>query len=268
MKLDCQITESLQRDFSALWKCQQRGDSLEITTPYLLPDSTLLSLFLTQREGRFIVCDGGGVFEVIDDYCPFPQGKAIAALQGYAHKFGLKQGVSEGKPLFFKDCTDVQLISSLAFDVATFATIATSALVASSEEIETEDRFKISADAYLKAIKPSGVTIETRHQIDEVPGVKFSAVLKGASRLWLVSYVTGSSITYFRRSLADTVMNFKHAWQSSLKDYIGRTIPLVNDQATGYRPSELGWQMGELAHESRNSVVRWTEHEKIAELLG
>lgn len=45
------------------------------------------------------------------------------------------------------------------------------------------------------------------------------------------------------------------------------TIPLVNDQATGYRPSELGWQIKELANESRNSVVRWSEHEKIADLL-
>src|SRR5437870_9715243 len=173
MKLDCQITDSLQRDFSALWKCQQRGNSLEITTPYLLPDSTLLSLFLTQRENRFIVCDGGGVFEVIEDYCPFPRPKAIAELQGYAHKFGLKQGHSEGKPLFFKDCDDIRLVSSLAFDVATFATMATSAMVASAEEIETEDRFKVKADAFLKTVKPD-LRVETRQRISEVPGFTFS----------------------------------------------------------------------------------------------
>lgn len=267
MKLDCQITESLQRDFSALWKCEQRGNSLEITTPYLLPDSTLLSLFLTQREGRFIVSDGGGAYEVISDYCPLPQSKAMAELQAYAHKFGLKEGHSEGKPLFFKECSDVHLISSLAFDVAMFATMATSALVSASEEIETEDRFKIQADAYLGAIKPIGITMHTRHQIPEVPGVRFSAVLTGPARVWLVSYVTGSNITYFRRSLADTVMNFRHAWNSPLKGHIGRTIPILNDEATGYRPSELAWRLHDLQRESRDSVVRWSEHDKITEYL-
>jgi hypothetical protein len=268
MKLDCQITDSLQRDFSALWKCQQRGNSLEITTPYLLPDSTLLSLFLTERENRFIVSDGGGVFEVIEDYCPYPAGKALSELEGYARKFGLKRGQSEGKPLFFKESDDIRLISSLAFDVASFATMATSALVAGSEEIETEDRFKVKADAFLKEIKPAELTVQTRQRIPEVSGFTFSAVITAPARVWLVSYVTGSNITYFRRSLVDTMVSFQHAWQSPIGNNIGNTIPLLNDEAPGYRPSELGWQLNGLAEASRHAVVRWTEHEQIRELLG
>lgn len=267
MKLDCQITEALRRDFNALWKCEQKGNSLEITTPYLLPDSTLLSLFLTQRDNRFIVSDGGAAYEVINEYCPLPEAKAKSELLEYARKFGLKQGQSEGKPLFFKDCNEDKLISSLAFDVAAFATMATSALVASSEEIQNEDRFKSIADSYLKSITRQGVEIETRHTIQEVPGVRFSAVLTAAARIWIVSYVTGADVTYFRRSLADTAMNFRHAWHSQLSNNIGATIPLLNDNATGYQPAEFGFQIQQLADEARCPVVKWSEHEKIRDLL-
>jgi len=267
MKLDCEIIESIQRDFSALWTCQQRGGSVELSTPYLLPDSTLLSLFLTERDGRFIVCDGSGVFDIIEEYCPLPRNKALLELKGFSRKFDIKEGHSEGKPLFFKDCDDIKLVSSLAFDLAAFAVMSTSALVASSEEITNEDKFKGVADTYLKSIKPQGIEIETRHTIQEVPGVKFSAVLKAPARLWIVSYVTGSDITYFRRSLADTALNFRHAWQSQLRNNIGATIPLLNDSATGYRPSEFGFQIEQLATEAHGPVVKWSEHEKLKELL-
>src|SRR5438067_2224419 len=109
MNIDCTITDLIQRDFNALWKCQQRGNTLEITTPYLLPDSTLVSLFVTEKENRYIISDGGGIHEILAEYCTLPSDEITSALQGYAAKFHLKEGaLSDGAPHFFKECSDLK----------------------------------------------------------------------------------------------------------------------------------------------------------------
>jgi hypothetical protein len=125
------------------------GDTLEISVPYLLPDSTLLSLFLTQRGDRYIVCDGGGIMEILSEYCPLPLDETMISLQSIARKFGVKEGESEGAPLFFKECLDPKLISSLAFDIANFVSMATSSLVSASSDdlgVEPASRFQARAD--------------------------------------------------------------------------------------------------------------------------
>jgi hypothetical protein len=269
MKLDCQITDAIQRDFNSLWKCKQLGETLEISTPYLLPDSTLMSVFLTQRGDRYIVCDGGGVMELLEEYCALPADEMKDALDGIAAKFRMKEDATDGKPLFFKDCTDLKLISSLVFDVANFATMASSALVtvaSDKQEEERTNRFATRAEAFLRTVKPANLDFRPQ-ELPEVPGVRFSAVLASSNKVWIVSYVTGSNATYFRRSVCDTAMSFKHAWQSSLQDHIGRTIPLVNTDADGYQPQKLQWQLDELHEESRNSTVKWFDKDDLAEML-
>jgi len=270
MTLDCQITEALQRDFNALWKCRQLGETLEISTPYLLPNSTLFSLFLTQRGGRFIACDGGVISDLLNEHCPRPGDEMNAELRAMAGKFRMKEGAAEGRPLFFKDCTDPKLISSIAFDVANFAVMATSALVSATDDesgVPLERRFETRADQFLKSVVPPSFEFASR-EIPEVPGVRFGAVLTRASRVYLVSYVTGSNPTYFRRSVCDTAMSFKHAWHSSLANHIGRTIPVVNTEAAGYDADKLRWHFDELKHQSHSDLVRWDEKDRLAELLG
>ena len=154
MKLDCQILESLQRDFNALWTCKALGDTLEITAPYLLPDSTLVSVFLTERDGRFIACDGGSVHEILDDYCSLPADEVASELASMAAKFQMKEGMASGGPIYFKASKEAKLIPSLAFDVANFIVMSTSALVAASGEptMPVESRFETRADDYLQRV--------------------------------------------------------------------------------------------------------------------
>ncbi|HSY20042.1 MAG TPA: hypothetical protein VK815_16980 [Candidatus Acidoferrales bacterium] len=82
-KINCHITERIQKDFNSLWQCKQRGNTIEISTPYLLPDSTLLSLFITERDGKTIVHDGGSISQIVSEYCPFPDDEIRASLDGF-----------------------------------------------------------------------------------------------------------------------------------------------------------------------------------------
>jgi hypothetical protein len=278
-KINCKITERIQKDFNSIWRCKQRGDTIEISTPYLLPDSTLLSLFITTRTEKgvekFIVHDGGSIFQIISENCPLPDDEIKSSLDGFSAKYGIRQCLDASKQkVFFKDCKKKSLISSIAFDLASFATTATNVLVATSVDepnIEPDKRFQRNADSFIKtAIHSSGLKFKPRHEIKEYfPGIKFSGVINSSNRIWIVSYVTGSDLTYFRRSVAETNMNFEHVWKSrqSISNHIGRTIPLLNTDAKGYEPNKLKWQIDMLQESSKNNLVKWTDRNSIVGLL-
>jgi hypothetical protein len=271
-KINCHITERIQKDFNSLWKCKQRGNTVEISTPYLLPDSTLLSLFITERNKKTIVHDGGSISQIVSENCPFPDDEIKASLDGFSSKYGIKQCVDADKQkVFFKDCEKKSLISSIAFDLASFATTVTNVLVAASydePDIEPDERFQRNADSFIKASLPTGLTFKPRHEIQEVPGVKFSGVIKRSNRIWIVSYVTGSNLPYFLRSVAVTKMNFEHVWKlGRISNHIGRTIPLLNTDADGYKPAKLKWQIEMLKSSSKDDLVKWENRASIAGLL-
>lgn len=278
MNITCKLAESISKDFNALWKCKHMGKTVEISTPYLLPDSTLFSVFITERNGRFIVCDNGSVSEILSESCPLPNSEIKAALEGFAAQFEVRECFGAAKQkLFFKDCTKRALISALVFELANFAMTVTSALVApsySEPDIEPDDRFRVKADEFLKdslaslrTSLPAGMRLDRNQPVSQVPGVKFSATLKTNNRIWLVSYVTGSNPSYFKNSIGVTKMNFDHAWETSLAGHLGATIPLMNVKAVGYQPPKLKWQLGALNITSRDAMLRLGEKEKLAELL-
>ena len=276
MTLTCQLSKLIQKDFSALWTCKQRGETIEVSTPYMLPDSTLFSVFITMRKGRFIVCDGGNIMEILSEYCPLPNDEIRAAVNGFAARFEIKQCVSAiKKKLFFIDSDNRKELGSLVFDLANFATTATNALIAPNydeTDIEPDKRFKAKADAFLRSVTPEGMKLKG-HEIKEVPGVNFSGVIRSNSCVWLIAYVSGSNPTLFRNSIGVTKMNFEHAWETPIAKplggsrLLGGTIPFINTEASGYQPPKLKWQLEMLRESSHGTLVNWSDRDRLPELL-
>lgn len=278
MTLTCKLAASISKEFNSLWTCKHFGKTVEISTPYMLPDSTLFSVFITERNGRFIVCDNGSVSEILAESCPLPNSEIKDAMAGFMSQFAIRECLGTSKQrLFFKDCTKRTMLGTLVFELANFAMTATSALVAhsySEPDVEPDERFKAKADDFLKtslnslrASLPSGMKFKGNHEITQVPGVKFSAAIKTNSRLWLVSYVTGSNLTYFRNSIGVTKMNFDHVWETSIASHLGATIPLLNTEAGGYLPGKLRWQLDALDSSSRKALLHLGERHKLTSLL-
>lgn len=269
MNLDCALTDVIRRDFGALWHCKQFGNTLEITTPYFLPDSTLLSIFITKRDERYIVCEGGRVSESIELHCSIASEDAPQVIHEVARSFRMHVGRKDGRPLFFKECSDPKLISSVVFDVCSFSATACSTLAHAPNpriEIESEQRFKTRANTFLNTVKPPHLEL-TSGQIEELPGIRFSALLKSPSKLWIVQYVTGSSNSYFRKSINDTTMSFHCARVSAINPLIVRTIPFVDTEAAGYDEPKLRWWLHELDKTSKESMVLWSKRETLASYL-
>lgn len=265
----CDILQSIRADFGELWRCNIRGNSVEITTPYLLPDSSLLTVFITQRGEKTIVSDGGNLSDLLADYCALPEDDIFESVKAACARFGIKMVIAHGINQYFKSTSDPSLVSSLVFDLASFVSQASSELVVNVDDYSTttSERFPDKADAYLRQIAPEGVTVLPRKEITEVQGVRFSAVLTKSSTLWVVSYISGSTLNRFRLSISDTYMNFNHVWDSRLAPMVAKTIPLINNDAPGYQPGKLGWQIDNLRQVSKGALVTWDERERLKTLL-
>lgn len=268
MSLDCSITDIIRSDFNTLWSCSHRGHTVEVVTPYLMPDSTFFTLFFTQREDRIIACDGGRIWELISENLKAPTADVLEELRALARTHGLKEGDNQGEPIFFKDCRETKLISSIAFDVAHFATVATHVILSAVRE-ETEEvstRFVTAARNYLGQILPPDL-IHPNAPVPGVPNVKFSAVISKDSKLWIVSCISGNTLTDFRKNMSDAAFNLKDARLSRAQRMIEKTVPLLNNNAPGYDPDKLGLRLDELAEFAQVQPVLWTEKQRLIELL-
>jgi len=261
MRLDCKITDLIREDFNALWRCSQRGETLEISTPYRMPDSTLFTLFLTERGNRFIACDGGRIAELLTERCELPQAEWRHELGLIAKEHGMKEGSSDGVPVFFKDCREQKLISSIAFDVANFATMAANILVSMGEEEEDEEeteketRFSRDAHRYIETVKRPDQTLLRNHRIIGGPDLQFSAVVRTSSNLWIFLYIGGADVSQFRKNISDAALSFKEARHSRIASQIKATVPILNSRAKGYKRRKLIHRISELEHEAHQSAI-------------
>ncbi len=270
-RMNCDIVQNFRDDFSALWQCKIVGGTLEITTPFLLPDSSLLSLFLTDRSGKFVSCDGGTVSELIAENCGMPPAEISSVIDAFKIRFGVTETTrGDGVILYYKSSTEAHLLTSVSFDLANFVLAVLGALVGNYNEESLRDSdptFGGKANLFLSSLAGAGRTIGFNKEIHTVVGVKFSAVITSESRHWLISYISGSKLPYFRRSTTETIFNFEEVQTSAIRPMIARTIPLINNEAGGYKPLMLTRHFDRLNEITNGATVSWTERDRLAELL-
>lgn len=268
MKLDCSFLEIIRSDFSALWKCKQHAGAVEIATPYLYPQSKFVRVFLTQRDDRYIVTEDGDIGEFLRELLPHEE--FFNTLDDLATDSGLKRGTHNGKALYFKDCTDPKLITSLILDVASFAVKSANVIFSASEfgeeETEKEKRFKTEANEFIKSLVPTR-QIHTNYVIRGVPDVRFNTVIEASNKLWIVSYIGGRTLREFRMKTSDVADSFAEAWASESRDKIQATIPVMNNHDDGYDPDKLMGRFMKLQKEARQPWITWTNRELVKEHL-
>ena len=57
------IIKIIIASFSSLWKVKKYGKTIEIITPFFTTNDCFVSVFLTEREGYYIITDGGWISE-------------------------------------------------------------------------------------------------------------------------------------------------------------------------------------------------------------
>jgi hypothetical protein len=106
-----------------------------------------------------------------------------------------------------------------------------------------------------------------RKPLDDFKNIKFNAIVYKGMGLNLISYVTGSTTTYFENDLRKSIVNFEISERSSSQKDIKSKISIINDQSEGYNANKSESLINLLSEKLTTKPILWSEKEKILEIL-
>lgn len=275
MNLQCSdVINAIRSDFGQLWSCESMGNSVAISSPYLLPNHAHLTMWITVRDGdRIIVSDAGRAMEIVMELNPAAKVEETTACRDYfmgEHEVDLHEAPDK-RLFFFKETKNIKLVSSLLFDLGNFVVnFCTAAVPQSVAESSTEkSRFTQKADAYLRGVVTHMNDRGMDKVLDDIPGASFGAVIynRDFAHLWLVGYVTGSSHYHFTRNLSSAIVNFLFVRKNLRLVKRSSLITLVNDETPGYRPEIQKPFFEELKEVTHQEPIVWQAKEEIVDRL-
>ncbi len=268
------IAINVRGSFDQLWSFKLRGlDTIEISTPYSTTSSKFVSIYVTERNGKFIISDGGllnsEAYESVIDYDNQCLLKMLYHFEAFyeVKRTQDKQGVKH----YYKTTVEENLIPNKVYEMAQFVSMCASAATVQFEdpkEIEERNNFRNKASTYISAnfqeYKPRFSAALDKH---DFRSVRFSALIERKNRLSLISYITGSNPANFRNSIARASMNFEIASSSIYSSHIDHKIALVNNQADGFVLKQISKQLNILQEHTDKEAVKWSERERLHAIL-
>lgn len=268
------IAINVRECFDQLWSFKLRGtDTIEISTPYTTTTSKFVSIYVTERGGKFIVSDGGllnsEAYETKIDYDNQCLLKILYHFESYyeVKRTQDKQGVKH----YYKTTKKENLIPNMVYEMSQFISMCASATTVQFEdvkELEERNNFRTKATTYISTNFQS-YEPKFRASLDkeDYRSVRFSAMIERRNRLSLISYITGSNPTNFRNSIARANMNFEIATSSKYNDYIDNKLVLINNVADGFVLNQISKQLNILEEHTGQEAIQWSEREKLLAIL-
>lgn len=268
------IAHNVRSCFDKLWSLKIRGgNTIEIITPYSTTTSKFVSLFVTERNGKFIVSDGGLLSsEAYESEIDYENQCLLKILYHFESFYQIKKTQDkQGNKHYYKTTSKEVLIPNLVYEMAQFISMcASSATVQFEDPKEVDERvtFRKKASSYLHAnFQKESIRFRGNLDKEDFRTVRFSAIIERRSRLSLVSYLTGSNPANLISSIAKANMNFEIASSSKYNQVIDNKVVLINNTAEGYIPSKISKQLTILEEHIGQKAVNWTERDRLLSIL-
>lgn len=264
------IFKTIKEEFCGLTTYKLRGETLEIITPFSTLRNKFVSVFIKEVKDKFIVSDGGWInLNYYGDEVDENSEDLIERITSYyTLNYDIKTvSANYGTLYYYKSC-EIKSVASTVFDLANFILGVTNALTIQykdEQEEKDKDTFLKQANNFFRVHYEDNIKIG--HSLEDLPNVNFNAVIHKNSNLYLISYVTGSTSSYFSNSLRRAIVNFELSERSRYKNYIKEKICLLNDEAEGYLPSKESNLLDLLNERSSRDSITWTNKERILEYV-
>ena len=265
------IFKTIKDDFCSLTTYKLRGESLEIITPFSTLNNKFVSVFIKEIKGKYVISDAGwtdlnyydiNISEESDDIIE-------RIFTYYQQSFEISTTSDKAGTLhYFKTCENPRDIPGNVYDLANFVVGAVNSLgIRYKDEKEEKERetFRKDANTFLKVNYNDNVKLQK--SLDDFQNIRFNALITKNSDIFLVSYVTGSSSYYFTNDLRKTIVNFEISEKSKYRSFIREKVSIINDQADGYHPEKLSSMMDLLNEKVTQEPIKWSEKEKILEII-
>lgn len=266
-----EIISKLKSAFCNLTNFKIRHNALEVITAYSTINSKFVSVFITLTNNKIVITDSGWVDQNYYDTPIYDESEIIVnrVTNSYQSSFNVKSTIDkEGIRFYYKTCDKIDQIPSAVFDLANFIVGVVNAFcIQYKDEREEKERetFRKDANLYLKENYTENVQL--RSALDDFQSIKFNAIINKKSKLYLLTYVTGSTQNYFENDLRKSIVNFEIATKSKYAELIKERLTLVNDRSEGYLPGKSAFIFELLREKTTREPVKWSEKERLLELI-
>lgn len=237
------IFSEITHAFNSLWKCRQRGESIEIITPFPTSSDMYVSVFLTQRGDAWVVSDGGWMCQGMYN-CEIPYSEKIykRVLSFFIDDYGVKTTPGAGGKgvFYYKGTKNRNLVPNIVFDLANFISVAVSTALVEFREQEEYERFNNHAKKFLRSrFSDDRITFNATFS-EKVPMAKFSAVIKnGDGTGSLINFISGKNRYNIRTGFARSNMNFDLLEDSPAKELVDNKFVLFDDSVSSMNSNNL-----------------------------
>ncbi|UNY99859.1 hypothetical protein MQE36_05800 [Zhouia spongiae] len=267
----------IKNSFSGIWSTKQRGKSLEIITPYATTNNRFVSVFLLQRDGVYIITDGGWINSGMYDNNPFNDESCFQkVLFHFQNAYDVKETNTPNKSNhavshYYVKATSQVDIASKIFDLATFIqNVASVSQITfeDKEEKETKERFVSLANDYIKSIVTPEQIKFNSYLNAEKKEIKFNAIYyRSNNEITLLNYVTGSTVSYFSNSIFKANTLFEMADESIYSGHVRNKIALVDTNASGFVKDKIAHYLIHLQKHTGTQTLEWVYRDKLASIL-
>lgn len=266
--------KSIKEEFCSLWQFKERGESLEIITPYSTTSNKFVSVFIGYKNKEYIVSDGGWLSSSsYESSLDLDDDMFNKVFTFYENHYEIKNITANGLDYYYKKTTKQSLIPALVYDLANFiSAVSSSAQIQFQDAKEKEEKrlFEGHARGYLSSLVPknSQRKLYFRKSLSEdLKSVKFSAISEYKNNLTLINYVTGSTVDYFISSIGKANITFEVADNSPFKKNVKNKIALINDKAKGYDKPRLFKFLERLESTTGQHNIFWHQKERLKQYI-
>lgn len=269
------IFVDIRSNFDALWTFKVRtANVIEIITPYSTTSNKFVSLFVTKRNNKYVVSDGGLLnSEAYDSEIDYENQCLLKLLYHFEGFYEIKTTIDKaGQKHYYKSTSESKFVPNLVYEMGQYIAMCVSAATVpfvDQKEKEEKEIFRTQVNNYLETIvKDSKIKLNGSLDKKAFRTVRFNAIVtKNSNSLSLVNYVTGSNVSYFTKSISNASVLFEIADNSPYREFIKQKIAVVNNLADGFIPDRLGKHFEILLGHTTEQPVNWTEKENLQLLL-
>jgi hypothetical protein len=256
------IFQEIKGDFDSVWSLRDRETTKEIITPYSTLAGEFVSVFLTQRDNRYVISDGGKLHEIADEQDVSLRTRPRFHYADMLEKYAIKETIrAVDKKIFcYKTTLDIRMLSSFIYDVARFQEMVANSIFLETmfEEQEESREARYFATRVRRLLTEKARAFSTPNQKyelyrdDNVRFLKFTTGIRqvGTPNIWWGMTIPRSSMAVYERGVFSADCGFRHALKffPSISGKMGAIVDVLpndirrNDRTDFLQNIMNGWQ--------------------------
>ena len=220
------LFNDIRADFSDLWTCQQRGSTTEIVTPYMDLHDDAIMVYLTKRGQRFIVSDGGRIDAIASEGDVDLSERKNLHYADMLEYYDIKQSYYDGQTFCFKSTDDVQMLSSLIYDIVHFHKAIVDSMFMESLFNDSEAKEKyfgtVVKDIIREKLLRNKIAREKYEmcQIDQLKGLQFNSFVRErkSGQIWSAMAIYSRDLRGLRNSVQRAQFAFDYVTRNQFEE--------------------------------------------------